>query len=223
MTTRNIAAHAKKCTAMLASMLVFACIAFPSTAFANKQLNAPTTVSDDIARVHVAKLDAETHEYVSGATLAIIDKETGNTLDTWVTEEGVIHEYEKGELVVERPYILREIQAPIGYSAIDDVEFVINKDEGKGLTIVSGTAGQYEHTSLNRITLYDQAGETEVVTTVTKTRPTSSNNSDTTTAATKAAAPQTGDGMPAALIVGLVAVALGSIVLLLTSKRKGDK
>lgn len=199
-------------------MLAFAAaLAFTSTAYANTTLAAPTTVSDDITRVHVAKLDADTHEYVSGATMAIIDKETGEVVDSWVTEDGVVHEYEKGVLVVEHPYILREISAPEGYSTVDDVEFIINEDEGRGLTIVSGTAGQYEQTTLDRITLYDKAGETEVVTTVAKTRAKSSSTSS------KVVAPKTGDETPLLPIAVFAVVGIAAICILQVSKSRLSK
>ena len=42
--------------------LILACTCFTSQAFANRTIDAPTTVSDDITRVHVNKLDADTRE-----------------------------------------------------------------------------------------------------------------------------------------------------------------
>ena len=213
--TKTTTAFMRRCAAVLVVALVLACTVLVFPAYANKQLDAPTTVSDDITRVHVAKLDADTHEFVGGATMAIIDEESGEVIDSWVTEDGVIHEYEKGVLVVERVYILRELEAPEGFSKVDDVRFVINKDEGKGLTILSGTSGQYEQANLDQITLYDKAGSSEVVTTVTQTRGSSSPN--------KGVAPKTGDETPMTTVGILVVAGIILIVLLEYPQRRLGK
>ena len=205
-----------KCAAMLVVAVAIACTVFALPAYANRQLDAPTTVSDDITRVHVAKLDADTHEYAGDATMAIIDEESGEVVDSWVTEDGMIHEYEKGVLVVERVYILRELEAPEGFSKVDDVRFVINKDEGKGLTILSGTEGQYEQANLDQINLYDKAGSSEIVTTVTETRPAPSSP-------TKAAAPKTGDETPMSTVAILVVAGIIAVILLQIPKRRMGK
>ena len=97
------------------------CLAFPMVAFAadNVQLDAPTTVSDDITRLHVNKLDADTHEYLAGATMAIVNEKTGEVVDSWVTGKST-HENEKG-LDVGVTYVLREIEAPEGYGKVEGI------------------------------------------------------------------------------------------------------
>ena len=42
-----------------------------------KTVSAPINVSDDITRIHVNKLNEDTHEHVIGAKMAIIEKATG--------------------------------------------------------------------------------------------------------------------------------------------------
>ena len=70
--------------AALAVALMLAC-AFAVPAYA-KVLEAPTTVADDITRLHVNKLDADTHEPVVGATLVIVD-EQGKVIYTQLVEK----------------------------------------------------------------------------------------------------------------------------------------
>ena len=189
--------------------------AFIPPAHANTQLGAPTTVSDDITRVHVNKLDADTHEHVVGATMVIIDEETGEVIDEWITD-GSMHQYEKGSLVVERVYILRELAAPDGYERVDDVRFVVNEMEGKGLTVISGTSGQFDQTSANVIALYDTAVPVEKETVVTETRPASSSP-------TRAAAPKTGDETPMTTVALFVSACVIAIFALQLLKRRVSK
>lgn len=210
MNNRTATSFIGKCTAMLVVALALACTVFALPAFANKQLDAPTTVSDDITRVHVAKLDADTHDYVIGAKMAIIDEETGQVVDEWISGSGV-HEYEKGSLVVERVYILRELEAPEGFDKVDDVRFVVNEMEGSGLTILSGTNDQFELTESYKINLYDKPHDTENV--ITTTKPASS-----TSTPTRAAAPKTGDETPMITVGILVLAGILAIALLQLSK-----
>lgn len=216
--TRTIKASMPQLLAMLGAMALAAfalAFAFALPAFANTQFGAPTTVSDDITRVHVNKLDADTHEFVSGAKMAIIDEETGEVIDEWVSGSST-HEYEKGSLVVDRVYILRELEAPEGFSKVDDVRFVVNAQEGTGLTILSGTTGQYERTSANVIALYDKAGVIENEIVVTETRATPSNTT------TKAAAPKTGDETPLMPFAMFAVAGIATILILQVPKRKMD-
>lgn len=196
----------------IALALFALCFAFAAPAHA-KEVGSEIGVSDDIARVHVTKLDADTHDYVSGATMAIIDKETGEVIDEWVTGAGT-HAYEKGSLVVDRPYILREIAAPEGFSKVDDVEFVVNAKEGTGLTILSGTSGQFDLTESYKISLYDKADaiENEIVVTET-TKP-------TTTPTSKTPAPKTGDETPISTVMVLVGIGIIAIIALEVLKRR---
>ena len=215
MTDRTITSFIKECAVVFAVALALACVVLAPSAYANTQLGAPTTVSDDITRVHVNKLDADTHDYVVGASMAIIDEETGEVIDEWITD-GSMHQYEKGSLVVERVYILRELAAPEGYARVDDVRFVVNEMEGKGLTVISGTAGQFDQTSANVIALYDTAVPVEQETVVTETRASSSNP-------TKAAAPKTGDETPMTTVALLVSAGVIAILVLQLFKRRTAK
>ena len=212
MNNRTVTSFIKECAAVLAVAIALTFTVFVIPAYANVELDAPTTVSDDITRVHVANLDADTHDYVIGAKMAIIDEETGEVVDEWVSGSGV-HEYEKGSLVVERVYILRELEAPEGFDKVDDVRFVVNEMEGSGLTILSGTSNQFELTESYKINLYDKPHDSENVITTTKA----------TSTTTKAAAPKTGDETPMSTVAILVVAGIIAIVLLQLPKRRMDK
>ncbi|MBQ9002448.1 MAG: LPXTG cell wall anchor domain-containing protein [Eggerthellaceae bacterium] len=179
--------------------------AFAPQAFAvdNVQLNAPTTVSDDITRLHVDKLDADTHEQLAGATMAIINEKTGEIVDSWVTGKST-HENEKG-LDVNVVYILRELEAPEGYDKVEDVRFVVNETEGTGITVLS-QGSDSELTESYKVSLYDKAKPIEREITVTKTPP-------------NEPAPKTGDETPLAVVAGLVGAGLALIVILQLVKR----
>jgi len=187
------------------------CAGAPTAAWAKTTVEAPVKVSDDITRLHVDKLDADTHEYVQGAKMAIIDEETGEVVDEWTTGEDT-HENEKN-LVVDRVYILREIEAPEGFEKAADTEFKVNATEGEGITILSGDDA--ELTQSYSLNLYDKAKDTEKEITVTGER-----NKEKTITTTKKVAPKTGDETPMSTVGILVGVGVALIVVLQLVKRR---
>jgi len=197
--------------------LILACTCFTSQAFANRTIDAPTTVSDDITRIHVNKLDADTREYVQGAKMAIIEKDSGLVVDEWVTG-GSTHQNEKG-LDVNKVYILRELEAPDGFDKVQDVEFIVNETEGTGITIVS-QGKDSELVESYKVNLYDKAKTIEDEIVVTETRGTSSSTSSTTSGTTKNPAPKTGDETPLWPIIALVVVGIIGIGVLEIPKRR---
>lgn len=197
--------------------LILACTCFTSQAFANRTIDAPTTVSDDITRIHVNKLDADTREYVQGAKMAIIEKDSGLVVDEWVTG-GSTHQNEKG-LDVNKVYILRELEAPDGFDKVQDVEFIVNETEGTGITIVS-QGKDSELVESYKVNLYDKAKTIEDEIVVTETRGTSSSSSNATSGTTKNPAPKTGDETPLWPIIVLVVVGIIGIGVLEIPKRR---
>lgn len=197
-----------------------ACTMFTLPAHA-KTLNAPTTVADDITRLQVNKLDADTHEPVVGATMVIVD-ENGNTVAEWVSD-GSGFSIEKG-LDVDVVYTLKELDPPDGYSAISPITFTVDPIEGNGIIINSGDESQYDlritfeslatgvHSVLN---LYDKAGTIENEVVVTETRGVPSN-----TGTTKKVAPQTGDETPLMPIAMFAVAGIAAILILQVPKRK---
>ena len=211
MKNRTVTSFMKECAAILAVAIALTCTVFALPAYANIQLDAPTTVSDDITRLHVNKLDADTHDYVIGATMAIINEGTGEVVDSWVTGSGT-HENEKG-LDVNVVYILREIAAPDGFSKADDVRFIVNETEGTGITILS-QGNDSELSESYKLTMYDKAADIVNEITVTETRPAPTN---------KGVAPKTGDETPLTTVAILIAAGVIAIVLLQFYKRRTAK
>ena len=207
--------------------LILACTCFTSQAFANRTIEAPTTpngermtVSDDITRIQVNKLDYDTHEFVQGAKMAIIDKETNVPVFEWVTD-GSTYQCDKG-LDVNKVYILREYEAPDGFEKVDIVEFFVNEEEGTGITIVNPDLKNEEVDWVDYsgyvVNLYDRAKPIEDEIVVTETRGTSSSN--TTSGTTKNPAPKTGDETPLWPIIALVVVGIIGIGVLEIPKRR---
>lgn len=207
--------------------VALACFAFAPSAYANRQIDAPTTVSDDITRLHVNKLDADTHEYVQGAKMAIIEKDTGTVVDEWVS--GTTTYTNEKALDVDKVYILREVAAPDGYDKVEDTEFMVNATEGTGITILSGPG---ELTESYKVNLYDKAQPTERETVVNKTRGAtssssnsssssgSSNSSSSNSSSSNTVAPKTGDETPLAPVAVFVVVGILAIIALEVPKRR---
>lgn len=74
------------------------------------------------AKVSVQKL-SEDGVALSGATLEIVDKESGEVMDTWVTD-GEAHLI-SGLMTAGKTYILRETKAPAGYVIAEDQIFEV--------------------------------------------------------------------------------------------------
>lgn len=191
---------------VVAAMALLIACAFVVPAYANTQLDAPTTVSDDVTRLKVTKLDADTHEYVSGAKMAIINEETSEVVDSWVTGTAS-HENSK-VLDVNVVYILRELEAPSGYDKVNDVRFIVNETEGSGITILSGGDGA-SLTESYKVSLYDkkQPIGKEIV-------------AEKKVNASKTVAPKTGDETPLNAVAALLVVSALLVVVLEVVKRR---
>lgn len=232
MSSRTAISTIARGAALLAAALA-AALALAAPALANVRLDAPTTVSDDITRVHVAKLDADTHAFVEGAKMAIIEEGTGAVVDEWVTGAAA-HENEKG-LDVNVVYVLRELEAPAGYERVADVRFVVNETEGTGITVLeqgadSELAGSY------LLNLYDRPIAVEREQVVTRERPAEPGQAGSSASGTRpapgqqqaqaresrAVAPKTGDEAPLALVAALVAAGAAAVLLLQVPKRRMD-
>lgn len=204
----------KKLIALAAVMAIVAMsLGFAPQAQA-KTLDASTagiTVSDDITRLDVAKLDPDTREYVEGATMRIVEKDTGEVVDEWVTGSETHHNAKV--LNVNVHYLLQEISAPDGYEVATETEFYVDETEGVGIHIVSGPDA--ELTESYKINLYDKKLDTTTETVVTKT------TENTTTSKVKA--PKTGDETPFVPVLIVVLVAIAGIVALQIVKKKQAK
>ena len=118
---------------------VVAMIVVPGRALAETVLDYDPTetinpVADNITRLNVNKLEKGARDRVVGAHLAIYEKETGKLITEWISD-GSPHEVARnaqdsrhGALNIDTVYILRELEAPEGYTKAKDVEFVIHSD-----------------------------------------------------------------------------------------------
>lgn len=194
---------------LVATFAVVLGVAAPAQAKTLDATDAGIQVSDDITRLNVAKLDPDTREYVKGATMQIIVKDTGEVVDEWVTTDAT-HKNEKN-LNVNTTYILRELSAPDGFQIAKDTEFVVNETEGTGITILSGDDA--ELTQSYTINLYDKKGTTVNQITYTKTK-------DTTT---KVKAPKTADETPVLAVSCAVVASLIGISAIQVIKKKQAK
>ena len=208
-------AFAAAIAAFAAAMLLAFTLVVPQ-AWANRQLDAPVTVSDDTTHVQVNKLDPDTRDYVQGASMAIIEKDTGLVVDEWVTGSSA-HQNEK-VLDVDKVYILRELAAPDGFDTAQDVEFMINSEEGKGLTILS-QGNDSELVESYKINMYDKKQPVEKV--IVNENPNTPTKEKETT--TRAVAPKTGDETPLWIIELLVATGIVVIVALEIVKRRSSR
>ena len=194
-----------------------------ASAFATTTLTAPLKVSDDVTHFKMAKLDSSSHEYVKGAKMAIINKETQEVVASWTTGESAFELSKK--LDVNTHYILREISAPQGYEVAKDTEFFVNELETEGITIVSGDDA--ELTASYTVALYDAAKPAENVVNVTRPGGTTTVTGGNTPSSSmnRQVAPKTGDETPLWAVgagAGVLLVAAGVLQLLKRRQRQTE-
>lgn len=164
-------------------------------------------VFDEATYTEIAKVDTRTHEWVEGAELSIIEKDSGKVINSW--KSGTAVEVLQGKLNVDTTYILREDKAPEGYAKANDVEFKI--DQYGAVEILSGTSNGNAELQDATIRLYDTMLDAEVVETVQK------ENVIETPDNSAGGLSKTGDYLP---IAGVALLALGSLIVLLVVARK---
>lgn len=162
-------------------------------------------VYDETTQIEVNKLDTRTHEWVEGAKLVILEKESGKEVASWTS--GKAPEKLAKTLNVGITYLLREVEAPGEYRLANDVEFVI--DDYGNATITKGTENGNAELSDNTITLYDTMMDAEEV--EQRERETTREVPLGTLLA------QTGDMLP---ILGIGAIVLASLIALIVAGRR---
>lgn len=162
-------------------------------------------VYDEATSVEFNKLDTRTHEWVEGAKLPIVEKDTGTVVTRWTS--GKAPEKLQKVLNVGVTYVLREDEAPENYQKADDVEFVIDS-YGK-VSITKGTENGNATLSDSAITLYDTMLDAEEVVPV--ERETVREIPETGKTVDKLA--KTGDMLPLAALglLALVALAVAAV------------
>ena len=120
-------------------------------------------VVDELTRVEIDKFDKDGNK-LFGATMQIINKETGKIVEEWTTtdETKVIEGLSHGD------YILREITAPDGFQKILDIEFTVNDDNGVTIlevtdeltkTIIEKVDENGKYLSGSHLQIIDENGE----------------------------------------------------------------
>lgn len=162
-------------------------------------------VYDETTQIEVNKLDTRTHEWMEGAKLVILDKESGKEVASWTS--GKAPQKLAKTLNVGTTYLLREVEAPGEYRLANDVEFVI--DNYGNVTITKGTENGNAELSDNTITLYDTMMDAEEV--EQRERETTREVPLGTILA------QTGDMLP---ILGIGLIVLASLIALIVAGRR---
>lgn len=162
-------------------------------------------VYDETTQVEVNKLDTRTHEWVEGAKLVILEKESGKEVASWTS--GKAPQKLAKTLNIGITYLLREVEAPGEYRLANDVEFVI--DNYGNVTITKGTENGNAELSDNTITLYDTMMDAEEV--EQRERETTREVPLGTILA------QTGDMLP---ILGIGVIVLASLIALIVAGRR---
>ena len=161
----------------------------------------------EVTTLEVNKLDTRTHEWVEGAKLVILEKESGKEIASWTSGEAP-QKLEK-TLNVGTTYLLREVEAPDQYRLANDVEFVI--DDYGNVSITKGTENGNAELSDNTIALYDTMLDAEETETIEREKSTTEKpNKDTLLA-------KTGDMLP---ILGIALVALAALIVVIVAVRR---
>ena len=82
-------------------------------------------IEDTITSVKISKVDIADGEELEGATIQLIDKETGEVVEEWTSTNKA---HEVTGLTTGKTYILRETVAPEGYSITSDTTFELKED-----------------------------------------------------------------------------------------------
>ena len=91
---------------------------------------------------------------ISGAHMAVIDKDTGETVEEWVSDENGPHAWNVGNIITGtnyktfagKKYILRETQPPRGYEKAEDIEFTLKAHTGITRSRINGFEDSPEET-----------------------------------------------------------------------------
>lgn len=97
---------------------------FPFTIDKDGKVTGTTTFTDAPLLVDISKVAITGGPELPGAELSIIDKETGEVIESW-TSTSEVHRVSKGKLKESHTYILHENLAPIGYELAQDIEFTV--------------------------------------------------------------------------------------------------
>lgn len=81
-------------------------------------------IYNEITKVDVSKTDLTTGKDVIGAHMTWTDKETGEIVDSWITD-GTLHRIKGDKAIVGKTYILTEILPADGYVTAESIEYTV--------------------------------------------------------------------------------------------------
>lgn len=166
-------------------------------------------VHDEATELKVSKLDSRSHEWVEGAKLAIVERDSGKVVTEWTS--GKAPQELTGVLNVGTIYVLREDEPPADYQVAELVEFTI--DQYGAMEILRGTDNGNAELSGSTIKLYDTRMPVENVVPENREKVREVPGPGTVLAST-------GD----VLALGAIAlVALGSLIALIVAVRRRRK
>ncbi len=173
-------------------------------------------VYDEATLVEFNKLDTRTHEWVEGAKLSVLEKDTGTVVAQWTS--GKAPEKLQKLLNVGTTYVLREDEAPENYQKAADVEFVI--DQYGKVEIRAGTENGNAVLSDATITLYDTMLDAEEVVPEERERVREVPETGKTVQEQPDKLAKTGDTLP---LMGLGLLALGALALAVAALRRSRR
>lgn len=146
----------------LTDPIVFTIDATDHQIYINGELAANRTVhiADGKLELAVNKLDFYSKENVKGAKLGVYDT-NGNLITSWTSGVGKIW-IDTSKMVVQandyQEYILREIEAPVGYKKADDIHFAFDRDGKVYLVTEDAVLGtkQYDEVDDKVLIMYDE-------------------------------------------------------------------
>jgi len=213
-------ARALAVMAAIVLVLIAPAHALAETVIDYKPQNNP--VADNVTRLDVNKLEKGSREYVKGAHMAIIEKESGNVAADWTTDAAT-HTIE-GQLNIGTVYILRELEAPEGYTKAKDTEFVLRSvDFNTKGEVITGPDAEFSEISgagpqqAFVINLFDEATVTQEKVEHVKNERVITQN---TTQTTQTPLAKTGDILNQPLIIGLTVGGLAIVAYGIYRKRK---
>ena len=138
--------HMRFAAALVAMIAIVVALLAPGAALADENTVTldyePTEnpVADNVTRLEVNKLRADTHDYVEGAHMVIYPQgDPNNIVAEWVTATSM---YELARVLdINTPYVLHEVSAPEGYGLAEDVVFELYSENFNTTgRIISGDA-----------------------------------------------------------------------------------
>ena len=157
-----------------------------------------------VSKIEIEKKN-ESGEYVEGAALQLVDSDTGEVLDTWVTGTTA---HKIAGLAFGHTYTLREADAPDGYQKADDISFVPEGAAVQTIRMIDSRTKAAEDTDKQN----------------TDKQNTEKQNTDRETPAAKDSNnPSTGDSSNAALWIVLMLAAAGIAIRVIRKRNATDK